>query len=171
MDTVDKYLTFVSLPQLIGGFFAALAVICFVPGRLRLATSLAMMVVTFALSIMTTLGTTTAVAKASINGALVLVVISALMHPGPRRRLPIIVWAYPLIAALSFVYVLTVLDTTHALLIRLQWVLTSLSALLVLRIATSQERLMPILRGLAVGCVIGVLITFSALIIEPRKSF
>src|SRR4051794_27578389 len=171
MDTVDKYLTFVSLPQLIGGFFAALVVICFVPGRLRLSVSLAIMVVTFAVSIMTSLGTPTAAAKASLNGVLFLVIISALMHPGPRRRLPLIVWAYPLIAVLSFVYVLTVNDTAHALVIRLQWVLTTLSALLVLRVATNQERLMPILRGLAVGAAIAVLIAFSALIIEPRRSF
>jgi hypothetical protein len=171
MNTVDKYLTFVSLPQLIGAFLAALVLIRIVPGRLRLATSLALLVVVLCISIMMSLGTAVAVAKGSINGALALVAVSALMDPGPRRQLPKILWIYPVLAALSFFYVLQVQDAMHAWIIRLQWFMMSLTALLVLRVATSQETLMPILRGLAVGGALSVLFAFTALIIQPRESF
>jgi hypothetical protein len=72
---------------------------------------------------------------------------------------------------MGFVYIWGVRDFERALVIRVQWVLLVISALLTARVAATQEGLERILRGLAYGFLAGVVLCAVGLVIDPKGAF
>lgn len=170
MERFQYYLEIVPLPFLIGMPIAAIMALLITPGRLRLSLALILMVCWLTLGRMEGIGTIQAFAKATSVLVYLLVLISALLHPGPRRSLPGIVWIYPIMAAIAHIYVLSVVDRELALAIRIQWLILTLAAIAVARTIVDRETLEKIFRPLTLGFALALAFPLSALVIDPANA-
>jgi hypothetical protein len=171
MDTIQKYLTIVPLPILLFGPIAVIAAFMLVPGRLRLPLSLAVMVFWMPFSQYQELGFIAALAKTTGFGVYLLVIVAAVLHPGPKRDLPPISWLYIGTSLMSFFYIFSVTDFQLALATRVQWLIMVVAAIAVVRTVVDGPSLLLVLKSLTAGYALALLVPLSALILHPADVF
>ncbi len=171
MDRIANYLQVVPiwliLALAIGGVIAALAI----PRQYRLSASLIFMVVWLTLNRFPDLGMIQAISKTTSLAAYALVGIAAVISSGPKRRLSFPVWMFPILAIFAFFFILRVQDLTIAMVLRLQWLVLTLSALMLVRTIVDTESLLRVLRGLALGGLLACAIPMAGLILDPAAMF
>jgi hypothetical protein len=111
------------------------------------------------------------IAKATLSVFFVLVSLAALLHPGPRLRLaPVVLW-WPILAFVAVMFVLYVDTLLYALLLRFQWILLCVTALLTCRTLTSREAADSLARAIGVGLMVGVAIAATSIITGRASAF
>ena len=110
-------------------------------------------------------------AKGTLAGAFLVVSAAALLHPGPRLRLaPVVLW-WPILAFVAVMFVLYVDTLLYALLLRSQWIVLCITALLSCRTITSRETADALARAIGIGLVLGVAIAGSDIVISGGGAF
>lgn len=171
MDRISIYLDIVPMPVLVAAVMAAVVVFLAIPAQYRLVISLAVVPVWLTLSRLPDLGVISQAAKVSSAMVFFLVGLGAMLHPGPRRKLPMIVWLYMIMACIMFLYVFQVQDRMLAMLLRLQWFMVVFAAIMLIRTVVHAQDLVRIVNGLAFGCFLALLLPLSALILFPGEAF
>jgi hypothetical protein len=115
--------------------------------------------------------TAQALAKTTSVLAYALVFISAILTPGPKRRVPPIVWLYPAVAVLGFIYLPSTVDRTVAMVLQFQFLVLTFAAIFTVRTIVDEESLMRVLVPLAIGAAIALGIPLSALLLNPAEAF
>ncbi len=171
MDRIELYLDIVPIPILLAG--VAGAILCFlaIPAQYRLVLALSIVPVWLTIGRLPDLGILSPAAKLSSSLVLFLVAVGAFLHPGPRRRMPGLVWLYVIMAVVSFLYVFQVSDRMVALLLRTQWLMMVLAAIALVRTVVTFQDLLRIINGLAFGCFLALLLPLSGLILFPGEAF
>jgi hypothetical protein len=170
MDRLNRYLDASSLPLLIAVPIIAIFVLLLTPRRWHMDVALFGMVVWMVLGRLTGLGIIQTLTKATGFAAILAVAFAAWFDVGPKRRLPVVVWAYPALAALSFIYVMTVVDITMALVLRTQWLLMTLAAVFVARTIVDEASLYRVLRAIGLGACVAALAPLSDLLLHPGEA-
>jgi len=171
MGTVEYYLQEVPLPLIALLCVVGLIAVVFIPRTKRLYVSIIVVVIWMTLGRLSGLGVIQAIAKATGFMAFMLVIITAYFHPGPRRRLPRIVWTYVLMGCIAFVYVLSVTDLALALVLRFQWVLMIIGAILITQTIVDEESMKRVLRAILIGGCIAIMFPLSNLLMHPGQAF
>lgn len=117
------------------------------------------------------LGTISVVAKISSGAAYLLIALSALMHPGPKREIPFVVWLFVFVGCMGMFYVLSVSELMTAVILRAQWVCVTLAGVLTARTIVSYSDLKRIVNALTFGCIIALAVPTSSLILFSGESF
>ena len=107
------------------------------------------------------------IAKPTTVFAYAMTAFAAIIHPGPRRVLPGVVWVYLLLAFVKFFYVLTVVDLGFAMVIRIQWMMLTISSLLLVRCVVDDKALSNIIRALSIAAVVIIGMILLGLIFLP----
>jgi hypothetical protein len=171
MDRVLEHLSVVSIPTLIMGLFCALGAFCLIPLRHRLEVGLALMAFTLTLGSLGEIGPAASIAKVSANPVLLFVAGLAIAHPGGRRKIPFICWGYVALAAWTLVCIDGAADFSFALVLRVQWIVMTISAVLVSSTIVSEACLRRVLRGLFIGMCLSCALTLMALVEDPYAAF
>lgn len=171
MERIDRYMDVVPLPVLL--FLPVLGVIAMLltPSRARLPLSLALMVLWLALGRLPGLGMVHAVCKTGGIAAFGIVALAAFMTPRPHAPVARIAWLYPIISVFSILFVITTVDRTVALVTRAQWFMLMIAVIGVVRTVTDEASLLRILRWMAIGSAIAMLVIFAALALNPLTAF
>ena len=171
VDKIDAYLTamlsfaplwvLIAVPAtLIIGFLS-------IPGHSRLYVAVGGMVVWLACNNFIDLPYVHVIAKPTTVFAYAMTAFAAIIHPGPRRVLPGVVWVYLLLAFVKFFYVLTVVDLGFAMAIRIQWMMLTISSLLLVRCVVDDKALSNIIRALSIAAVVIIGMILLGLIFLP----
>jgi hypothetical protein len=171
MDRIGDHLEVLSLSAAALWACAAAALYLAVPRRLRLQTSLAVMALTLAVSSLIGLGLVASLAKIGSGLCFLLVAIAALQQPGERVRLPWRCWGYVIIGLVSVLYVADTLDSRFAIILRSQWTLLALAALLTARTVVDEQSLRRILGAILAGLSVACVLTFATLLQNPLATF
>lgn len=171
MDRIQQYLDIVPLPVLLaialfGGIFMIV-----LPAKMRLWVFLTGLPVWLALSRFIDLGILQAVSKSTGMLYFGILAFSAFTHPGPRRKIPVILWLYPILGLLSTFYVLGASDKEIAIVLRVQWFTLTLAALMVVRTITTQEQLIRVLYSIFIGTTAAGMLAFLAVVRDPGAAF
>lgn len=171
MDRIDQHLDFISLTSaaLIVGTVTALFFM--VPLRHRLEAALAAMTLTLTLSGLPGLDSVAHAAKICSGLVFVLVSIAAIQSPGHRSRLPVFYWTYLLIGLLGVVFVVNTIDSRFALIVRSQWLMLALAAVLTARTVVDEQSLRRVLRAIFIGLSICCILTVSTVLQNPWGAF
>lgn len=145
------YLDIVPLPVLLALGMVSFIGMLMIPAGLRLWVILTGLPIWLVLSLFVELGVVQAVSKSTGMLYFAILAFSALVHPGPKRKLPSLVWLYPVLGFLSIFYVLGASDNAIAIVLRIQWFFLTLAALLVVRTITTESQLVRVLFCLFVG--------------------
>jgi hypothetical protein len=84
--------------------------------------------------------------------------------------IPKVCWGYVLVGAAAIWYVTQTEDRSLAIVLRAQWLLLAVSALLTVRTVVDERALRRVLSGLFCGCGASCLITFSAIAVAPIQA-
>ncbi len=172
MDRVEIYIEIVlAQPLLLLPIVALLLFIAVVPDEKKLFLSLVILVPWITVARCQGLGEIAAAAKLTSGGAYLLIAYTAWRHPSEKRTLPIILWLYPLTAFLWLFMILTTDDAAVAIGLRVQWLLVTIAALLLVKTITTYEDFLRVINGLTVGCFVAILIPLSALLMDPAAAF
>ncbi len=171
MSTLKLYLDLVPWWAIILAAFGYTMIIILLPSRIRIQCALAVMVVWLMFNKLVDLGFVQALSKATAFSVYYGVGLAAVLQPGPKRRLNPLVFIYPVMAVIAFLYVMTVTDRDVALVIRFQWLVLVVSAILLMRTVTDHVGLMRVLTGLMIGSAIGLLVLLSALVLNPAATY
>jgi hypothetical protein len=171
MDRIDFYLDVVPLPVVVAAALGVILAFLAIPARMRLVVALVALPVWLTIAQLPGLGLIQAVAKVSSSMGYMLVAIAAMLHPGPRRRLPAILWLYPVMACVAFVYVLGVEDRFLAMALRIQWLMLTVAAVMLARTLVTGEDVHRVVYALALGCVLAIGLPLSGLILFPGEAF
>lgn len=171
MDRLNAYLQIVPLPVLVGALFGAIIVFAAIPSQLRLRLSLIAMPVWLSLGRFEDLGVIQAIAKATSVLCFVVVALSAVIDPGPKRKVHPVAWLYVLLAFASIFFVVSTEDRVFAMVIRLQLTTMMVAAVLVARTVVDQRTLVRVLSSLAIGLAIAIFIAGTALALNPGGAF
>jgi hypothetical protein len=96
---------------------------------------------------------------------------AAMMDPGPKRKLPGILWLYPVLGILSVFYVLQASDWQIAVILRFQWFFLTLAAVMLVRAITTEAQLKTALGCIALGTSAATLLSFFAVVKDPGAAF
>lgn len=171
MSKLEIYLSLVPLPVIILAGTVYLGIILMIPARYRLQTTLAFTVIWLATNKLIDLRTIQPLAKTTAFAGYMAIAMAAILNPGPKRRMPIVVWLYPIMALVGFIYILRSREGLLDIIIRFQWLMLVFAAILLVRTITDNNALMRVINGLAVGYLITTLILLSALILDPRGAY
>ena len=171
MDRIFLYLQAVPWPVLVAGAVVAMSIFIFVPSRWRLPLALVLMPIWMTLGRLPDLGMVQAVAKMSGVMAYVFVFAAAILDPGPKRRLPGVVWIYPIMALVGMVYLPTVTDALFMMVVQFQLFVLTLAAIATVRTVVDEASLMRIIIPLTVGVSGALMIPLSALVFNPSEAF
>ena len=171
MTRLQTYLTLVPLPIIVLAGFIYLVAILMVPARYRLQTALAFTVIWLAANKFADLRAIQPLAKTTAFAGYLAIAMAALLDPGPKRRMPRLVWLYPIMAVAAFVYILRSAEGMLDVVIRFQWLMLVIAAILLVRTITDSNALMRVINGFAVGYLLTTLILLSALILDPRGAY
>jgi len=172
MDKVDIYLRLVAeQPLLLLPVVFCIIAFLIVPKEKRLFLMLVILVPWLTIARSPELGPISAAAKLSSGGAYLLIALSALVHPGPKRHIPGVVWIFVIVAAVSIFYVLTVQERMLAIILRMQWLTVTVAGVLTARTIVYYSDMRRVVYALTFGCVIALLIPISSLILFPGESF
>ena len=109
MDKVEIYLRLVvEQPLLLLPVVFCIIAFLIVPKENRLFLTLVILVPWLTIAQSPDLGPISIAAKVSCALAYFLIALSALVHPGPKRHIPGVVWIFVIVAVVSIFYVLTV---------------------------------------------------------------
>ncbi len=170
MDRLSEHLDVVSLPAAVVFACVAVALLFMTPSRLRLPATLAAMVVLLTVSRLTEIGPLASLAKVLSGLSFVLVAVAAYLQPGKRMPIPKLCWGYVFVGAAAIWYVTQTEDRSLAVVLRAQWLLLAVSALLTVRTVVDERTLRRVLLGLFCGCGVSCLITFSAIAVAPIQA-
>lgn len=170
MDRLQKYLEVIPLPVLLIAPFVGLFAFLFMPKRLRLDLMIIAMVMWLVLGRLVEIGVVQQVTKATTFAIILALGLAAWLDPVPKRRLPMIVWAYPIMACIAYVYVLTVEDFALAVVLRTQWLFMCVAAILVAQTVRDDLSMVRVLRAFAIGLGISVIFPLSDLLLHPSEA-
>jgi hypothetical protein len=172
MERTDIYLYLISEnPLLLAPIVGILIAFVMVPRSKKLFLTLLVLIPWLTVARSPGLGPIAAAAKLSSGGAFMLIAYAAYIHPSPKRRIPGILWMYPVMACIWFVLVIGVEERNVALVLRAQWVIVTLAALSLLRTIVTFEDFMRIINALTFGCILALILPISALVLNPTESF
>jgi len=172
MERTDVYLQIItSQPWLLSPFVIAVLAYFLVPRAYRLFVSIALLAPWLQIGSSQELSLIAAAAKLTSGFAFLLVAYSAWTHPGPKRRLPGVLWIYPAMALVWIVAIIGVNDPTVAVVLRIQWLCFTISAISLVSTVVTYADFKRIINGFTVGCLVALIIPISALILFPRESF
>jgi len=161
----------ISLPGVAMVLCAVIILFYFIPNRLRLPVCLAAMVLILTLGRLVDLGSIASLSKIASGPMFVCVGLAAALQHGPRRKIPFSALMWPMLGIYSFICVLQLLDRDFAIILRFQWLLLTVSALLVVRTIVDEQNLKRIALSLFIGFTISCLVTLAALVIDPAAAF
>ena len=172
MDRVDIYIQIVmEQPILLAPIIAFIFAYALVPSHRRLFVSLLILVPWLTVARSPGMGPLASAAKLTSGIAYMLIAFAAWTHPGPKRKLPGLVWLFVIIAILAVPYVITTQERMLAIILRLQWVTVTVAGVLTAQTIVSYSDLSRITQALTWGCVFALIIPFSSLILFPAESF
>lgn len=171
MDKLSTYLEIVPLPVAVGACILVVLGFLAIPAQHRLFLVLCIMPAWLTISRMPDLGVIAPVAKVTSSMGYLLVGLSAMLQPGPRRQLPAITWLYVVMAAAGMLYVMRTNDRSLALVQRLQWLILVVAALQLSRTMISVQDIKKLVNGLTVGCLVAVGLPLVGLIMDPGEAF
>ncbi|MBW3601345.1 MAG: hypothetical protein KY434_01440 [Actinobacteria bacterium] len=170
MERISAYLDVVPVEVLSVGTAAVLLALFSLPARRRMPLSLAVTVIWLTLGQLEGLGWVASAAKASSLVPLLVVAGTGALHPGPRRTPFRPAYAYPVVALLACAYVLNTVDVSIALVIRLQWLAATVAALMVFHTIVDPHSLLLVVRSIAHGAAVSLVLPLSALITDPAAA-
>lgn len=165
MNIIQQYLEIVPLPVLLLGFFGAVLIAILIPPRLRLPIGMFLLPVWLTMSQAIELGTVFAIATATAPLLYIYLIVAATFDPQPKRRMPSILWLYPILGVVSCFLVLSTVDYVHALAVQIQWILMSVAAIFVVRTVTDSASLLRVVKPFILGVAIALLIPLSDVIL------
>ena len=172
MDRADIYLEIIAeQPILLAPFALLIFIFAATPSDKKLFISLVILVPWLTVARCEDLGPIAAAAKLTSGVAYLIVAISAMMYPGPKRNIPIVVWMFVVLAFLSIFYVMTTDGVARALVMRLQWTCVTIAGVYTARTIVSYSNLKYLLDALTWGCIFALALPVSALLIDPLGSF
>lgn len=165
------YLDIIPLPVIMGlGLIGALAVIV-IPPKYRLTIFLTGMPLWLALSRFPDLGPVQAFSKVTGLFMFAVLAFAAMTDPGPKRKLPAVLWLYPVLGFMSIFYVLNASDWQIAAILRMQWFFLTLAALMLVRAISTEAQLKHALLCIAVGTSAATGLSFLAVVKDPGAAF
>lgn len=172
MERTDVYLEIITTqPWLLSPFIFAFISYFLVPKAHRLFLSIVLLAPWLQIGSAQELSLIAAAAKLTSGFAFLLVAFSALTHPGPKRKIPGILWIYPSMAMVWIVAILGVQDPSVGVVLRIQWLCFTLSALALISTVVTYADFKRIINAFTVGCLVALAIPISALILFPGDSF
>ena len=133
---------------------AAVLLLAFTPRRFYLALSIIFFVTWINISRHPGLGVVAAIAKATYWLPSLLIIIAALFHEGPRRRVPPLYWIYLVMPFWAAICIATTVDRELGLLYQLNFFLSVLVALLTIRTVVDTKSLSYVFTSFFVGLLI-----------------
>lgn len=172
MERIEKQLSELGdlgLLAVVVALFCGLAVVVFA-GDLRLRLALFGLAFAQTIARLIDLGAVASVATAAIAPIYVLVILSAIVMKRGSGGLN--VWTASMVSSAFFAifYVMSTNDVAIAMIIRTQWLLAVVAAILTAMTATSQQRLMQILQALCAGLGTGCVCSAIPLILNPMAA-
>ncbi|MDG1837222.1 MAG: hypothetical protein P8I91_00280 [Phycisphaerales bacterium] len=171
MDKLAIYLEIVPLPVLVIGAIAACIVFVMLPANSRPFILIWLMPLWLFLSKCVDLGAIQAMTKLSSGILLLLIAVAAWLRPGERRYIPGIVWLYPVAGVWMMICVVGTSNNIDMLLIRGQGIVMALAAISLIGSLRDLEDLARLMRAMAVGTTIALVVPFSALAIQGSGAF
>ncbi|MEE2819856.1 MAG: hypothetical protein VX615_04510 [Planctomycetota bacterium] len=172
MDRVDIYIQIVTeQPILLAPIIAFIFAYALVPSHRRLFVSLLILVPWLTVARSPGMGPLASAAKLTSGIAYLLIAFAAWTHPGPKRKLPGLVWLFVIIAVIAVPYVFTTQERMLAIILRMQWLTVTLAGALTVQTIVSYSDLNRITQALTWGCVFALIIPFSSLVLFPADSF
>ncbi len=171
MDKVEAYLKVVPLPLIALGAIAFFGILIIIPRRFRIQITVGFMTMWMMVNKLTGLGMVAYFSKTTAAVACIGVGFAAMLDSEPRRRIPVLAWLYVVAALGGFVFVLGVDDRIEALVVRFQWFVMVICAMLLARTVTDQRTLCRVLHGIVGGLVVSVVILLSAILFARGSSF
>ena len=172
MDRSDVYLQLIAeQPILLAPFLLFIIIYAAIPADRKLFLTLVLLVPWLTVARSEGLGPIQAAAKLSSGATYLLIAMSAVIHPGPKRQLPQVVWIFVIVAIASIFYVLTTEERARAVVMRVQWVCVTLAGVYTARTIVSYSDLRRVIDGLTWGCIFAIALPFSGFLIDPLGSF
>jgi len=138
-----------------------------IPGRIRLYVAAGVMALWLACNNFVDLPYLHIIAKPTTVLAYGMLALAAILHPGPRRPVPGVVWVYVALAFVQFFYILTVTDMVFALAIRIQWLMLTIAAILLVRCIVKDEVLTGVFKGFTAAAVVIIGLILGGLAFLP----
>lgn len=164
MGQLSRYIEAVGLAGMLVAGLVIAGYFVLVPTRHRMVVALAAMPVWVTCNRLTLLGGISTIAKATTILCYLLVLWSAWKHPGMKRELPRILWLYPIMAVIWLVCVARADPIALTLARQIQWIALTLAALAVTGTVTDRESFLKVLRALAVGFLMAVVLMSASLV-------
>ena len=172
MERTDIYLQIITnQPWLLSPILIALVIFFFIPKDKRLFIAIMMVTPWLQMGRSQDLSLIAAAAKLSSGLAFLLVAFASWTHPFPKRRLPGILYLYPIMAVVWIITTLGVTERDVAIVLRIQWLIVTVAALSLARTVVTYADFKRIINALTVGCMVALLVPISALILFPGESF
>ena len=171
MDKLAIYLEIVPLPVLVIGAIAACIVFVMLPANSRPFILIWIMPIWLFLSKCIDLGAIQAMTKLSSGILLLMIAVAAWLRPGEKRYMPGLVWLYPIAGVWMMVCVAGTSNNMDMLLIRAQGIVMALAAISLVGSLRDLEDLARLMRAMAVGTTITLIVPFSALAIQGSGAF
>ena len=171
MDKLAIYLEIVPLPVLVIGAIAACIVFVMLPANSRPFILIWIMPIWLFLSKCIDLGAIQAMTKLSSGLLLLMIAVAAWLRPGEKRLVPGIVWLYPAAGVWMMVCVAGTSNNMDMLLIRGQGIVMALAAISLVGSLRDLEDLARLMRAMAVGTTLALIVPFSALAIQGSAAF
>jgi len=171
MDKITQYLESVPFPLLVMAPLTVALLFILTPSRHRLSVFLAMAVALLTVGQYVDLGPIRAGARLAAPVMLCLVILAAMLDPGPKRSLHPVAWLYPGMAILGFLFILTVSDLAFAFVLRAQWLLLTAAAVALSRCIVDEASFRRILWAITVGLCVALIVPMLALLKDPGAAF
>jgi hypothetical protein len=172
MERTDIYLQIItSQPWLVSPIVLAVVLYFLIPKENRLFVSIMMVTPWLQMGRSQNLSLIAAAAKLSSGLVFLLVAYAAWTHPYPKRRLPGVVWIYPIMAFLWIFLILGVTERSVGVVLRIQWFTVSFAAVSLVRTVVTYDDFKRIINGFTAGCLIALAVPISALVLFPGESF
>ncbi len=172
MDRTDIYLQIImSQPWLVSPIVLAVLLYFLIPKEKRLFVSIMMITPWLQMGRSQNLSLIAAAAKLSSGLVFLLVAYAAWTHPFPKRRLPGVVWIYPIMSFLWIFFILGVTERSVGVVLRIQWFTVSFAAVSLVRTVVTYDDFKRIINGFTAGCLIALAVPISALVLFPGESF
>ncbi|HIB50838.1 MAG TPA: hypothetical protein EYO40_06135 [Phycisphaerales bacterium] len=172
MDRTDIYLQIImSQPWLLSPVLLAVGLYFLIPRDKRLFVAIMMVTPWLQMGRSQNLSLIAAAAKLSSGLVFLLVAYAAWTHPFPKRRLPGIIWIYPIMAFLWIFSILGVTERDVGIVLRIQWFTVTVAAVSLVRTVVTYDDFKRIINGFTVGCLIALMVPISALVLFPGESF
>ena len=172
MERTDIYLEIIiSQPWLLTPMVLLVLLFFMIPAENRLFLSLMLVTPWLSMARAQDLSLIAAGAKLSSGLSFLLVAYAAITHPFPKRKLPLIVYLYPIMAFIWILLILGVEERSVGVVLRIQWLCVTIAGVSLARTIVTYKDFKRIINGFTVGCMIALLIPISALVLFPGESF